>query len=171
MNVYWIHHKDHNDMFSQGYVGVSKNIKRRWESHKFYTQNAHLKHAVDKYGWDNLVKEIILIADDDYCLDIEFKLRPSNKIGWNIIAGGGKPPSALGKKFIRSEEYKQKQRLAQLGKPAWNKGLKLTEEQKAKQFNLASYMKTKEHPFKGKKHSEETKEKIRQTKLQKSEGK
>jgi len=85
--------------------------------------------------------------------------------------GGGKPPSALGKKFVRSEEYKQKQRLAKVGKSSWNKGLKLTEEQKAKQFNLAEYMKDRVRPMKGKSHSEETKEKIRQTKLSQSRSK
>ena len=126
---------------------------------------------MQKYGWDNLVKEVVLIADEDYCLDIENKLRPSDRIGWNIVMGGGKPPSALGKKFVRSEKWKENQRLSKLGKPAWNKGLKLTEEQKSKQFNLAEYMKDKVRPMKGKSHSEQTKEKIRQTKLSQSRSK
>ena len=165
MNLYWIRHKDHTDIFSQGYVGVSNNVKKRWYDHKIYTNNAHLKHSMEKYGWDNLIKEIVLIADEDYCLDIENKLRPSDKIGWNIVMGGGKPPSALGKKFVRSEEYKQKQRLAHLGQKAWNVGIKLTEEQKSKQFNLADYMKDKVSPRKGVKHSKETIEKVRQAKL------
>jgi group I intron endonuclease len=171
MNLYWIHHKDHTDIFSQGYVGVSNNVKKRWYDHKTYTENAHLKYSVEKYGWDNLVKEIVLIADNDYCLDIENKLRPNDKIGWNIVMGGGKPPSALGKKFVRSEKYKEKQRLAHIGRKSWNAGIKLTAEQKIKQFNLAEYMKDKVSPMKGKKHSEETKEKIRQTKLSQSRSK
>jgi hypothetical protein len=88
---------------------------------------------MEKYGWDNLIKEVVLIADDDYCLNIEKQLRPSDKIGWNIVMGGGKPPSALGKKFVRSEEYRRKQSLSHKGKSAWNVGITLTEEQKAKQ--------------------------------------
>jgi group I intron endonuclease len=168
MNLYWIRHQEHTDIFSQGYVGVSNNVKKRWYDHKTYTENTHLKHSIQKYGWDNLVKEVVLIGDDDYCLDIENKLRPNNRIGWNIIAGGGKPPSALGKKFVRSEEWKEKQRLAHLGKPAWNKGIKLTEEQKAKQFNLSEHMKNKPSGFAGKTHSEETRQKISQTKLSRS---
>jgi group I intron endonuclease len=158
-------------MFSQGYVGVSNNTRKRWNDHRTTTQNNHLKNAMNKYGWENLVKKVIVVADRNYCLDIEKQLRPSNRIGWNIVMGGGKPPSALGKKFVRSEEYKQKQRLAKIGKSSWNKGLKLTEEQKAKQFNLAEYMKDRVRPMKGKSHSEETKEKIRQTKLSQSRSK
>lgn len=165
MNLYWIRHQDHTDIFSQGYVGVSNNVKKRWYDHKTYTNNAHLKHSIQKHGWDNLIKEVVLIADDDYCLNIEKQLRPSDKIGWNIVMGGGKPPSALGKKFVRSQEWKDKQRLGKLGKPAWNKGLKLTEKQKENQFNLAEYMKDKTQGFEGKRHTKETKEKISQTKM------
>jgi group I intron endonuclease len=167
MNVYWIRTQDHTDIFNQGYVGISNNVEKRWYDHKTYTKNAHLKNAIQKYGWDNLVKEVILIADESYCLDIETKLRPSDKIGWNIVMGGGKPPSSLGRKYVRSEEWKEKQRLSKIGRPAWNKGIKLTEEQKDKQFNLAEYMKDKVRYMTGKQHSQETKDKISKTKLSK----
>lgn len=116
MNLYWIRHQDHTDMFNQGYIGVSKNVEKRWYDHKTYTENAHLKNAITKYGWDNLVKEVVLIADDDYCLDIEAKLRPTNQLGWNIVKGGGMPPSSLGKKFgPMSEETKAKVSTAKKG--------------------------------------------------------
>ena len=97
--VYWIHHKDHINVFNEGYVGVSKNIKRRWNEHRLSTENLHLKHAIKKYGWDSLVKEILLISNEEYCLEIESKLRPQDKIGWNLAKGGGKPPAAIGNKF------------------------------------------------------------------------
>lgn len=116
MNVYWIRHQDHTDMFHQGYIGVSKNVEKRWYDHKTYTENAHLKNAITKYGWDNLVKEVVLIADDDYCLDIEAKLRPTDQLGWNIVKGGGMPPNALGKKFgPMSDETKAKVSTAKKG--------------------------------------------------------
>jgi hypothetical protein len=51
-----------------------------------------MKNAVKKYGWDNLVKQVVLIANNDYCLDIEKKLRPTDFIGWNATLGGGMPP-------------------------------------------------------------------------------
>ena len=44
------------------------------------------------YGWDNLVKQVIIVADKAYCLMIEAKLRAEDKIGWNIVKGGGMPP-------------------------------------------------------------------------------
>jgi group I intron endonuclease len=117
MNLYWIHHKDHSDIFSQGYVGVSNNVEKRWYDHSWKAQNTHLSNAIKKYGWDNLVKKVVLIADDAYCLDIESKLRPTANIGWNITFGGGMPPSALGKKFgAMSEETKAKISAKKTGK-------------------------------------------------------
>ena len=96
-------------MFSQGYIGVSKDLKKRWNDHAKRTGNLHLKRAIKKYGWDNLVKEIILVADEAYCLMIEAKLRVEDKIGWNIVKGGGMPPLTkwnLGKHL--SNETKKK---------------------------------------------------------------
>jgi predicted GIY-YIG superfamily endonuclease len=93
-NVYWIHHKDHTDMFSQGYVGVTNNVKRRWFRHSRYSENQHLKNAIRKYGWDNLIKEVIIVANKSYCYAMETKLRPEDQIGWNISAGGSQPPVA-----------------------------------------------------------------------------
>jgi group I intron endonuclease len=116
--VYWIHHPSHADIFSQGYVGVSVNFDRRLRSHKRSAQNAHLRNAVQKYGWENLVKKTVLIADTDYCLDIETKLRSEDNIGWNIIKGGGIPP--------KPKKGHSK------GKTAWNKGLAWSDEFKEK---------------------------------------
>jgi len=124
--VYWIAHKSHTDMFSQGYIGVSNNYEKRWHSHSWKTENVHFSNAIKKYGWKNLEKKVILIAEDKYCLDIENKLRPLKNIGWNISVGGGKPPSALGKKFgPMSDEIKAKV-------SASKKGFKHTPEIEAK---------------------------------------
>lgn len=90
--VYWIHHKDHTNVFNDGYVGVTKNIKLRFNRHHKHCENEHLKNAILKYGWDNLIKQIIVIADEKYCYDLETKLRPKKQIGWNIAEGGCKPP-------------------------------------------------------------------------------
>jgi phage FluMu protein Com len=103
-------------MFSQGYIGVSNNVKKRWYGHKLKPQNGHFSNAVNKYGWDNLVKKVILIGEEKYCLDVELKLRPEKKIGWNLVAGGGKPPSSLGRKFgPMSAETKAKVSAAKKG--------------------------------------------------------
>jgi hypothetical protein len=117
VSVYWIRHQDHTDMFSQGYVGISNNVKRRMLNHFSKPSNTHLKNAINKYGWKNLVKEVVLLADKDYCLDIEKKLRPTDFIGWNATAGGGMPPRAkkgMGKGRSVSEETRKK--LSEAGK-------------------------------------------------------
>ena len=79
-------------MFSEGYIGVSKNPKNRWEQHQKYNGNRHLKNAISKYGWDELVKEIIIEASKEYCFDLEAKIRPLRQTGWNIAEGGSNPP-------------------------------------------------------------------------------
>lgn len=92
-------------MFAQGYIGITKygrHTRRLWE-HKNVSQNKHLKHALDKY---DVVMDIILIADEDYCKVTERNIRPFANIGWNIEAGGSLPPSFKGKK--RSAEFVEK---------------------------------------------------------------
>jgi group I intron endonuclease len=112
--VYWIHHPSHTDIFSQGYVGVSVNTDVRFRKHKRAKQNAHLRNAINKYGWDNLVKKTVLIADTDYCLEVETKLRSKDDIGWNIVKGGGMPP--------KSKKGQGK------GRIGWGRGRKLSAE-------------------------------------------
>ena len=132
-SVYWIHHPTHTDMFSQGYVGVSVDAERRWEEHLKKSDNRHLKSAINKYGWDTLVKKQILIADKQYCLDMEKKIRPTDDIGWNLVTGGGFPPIRYGNKdrlgsisWSRgkklSDEHRKNLSTAHIGKVAWNKG-------------------------------------------------
>lgn len=114
-SVYWIRAPEHTDMFSQGYIGVSNNSQRRFVEHSRARGNRHLAFAIQKHGWGTLVKTEILVADVGYCLAIEAKLRPSDKIGWNLVAGGGKPPVLTGDRPVLR------------GRPAWNKGKKMLE--------------------------------------------
>ena len=161
--VYWIHTPEHTNIFQQGYVGVSKRFERRIWEHLKVSGNAHLKNAINKYGWDNLVKEKVIIADEGYCLEMETKLRPKESIGWNIVMGGGMPPIA--------------QKGMGLGRDAWNKGLAWSKEYKEKvSVGVTNLWKNPEYrqamsdahkgqtsPMKGKKHSEETIAKISAT--------
>jgi hypothetical protein len=104
-------------MFSQGYVGISNNFQVRLRNHKSKPTNKHMFNAINKYGWDNLVKEKILIASQEYCVTIEKQLRPEDFIGWNQTAGGGVPPKAkkgMGKGRKLSQETKDK--LSKAGK-------------------------------------------------------
>ena len=104
-------------MFSQGYVGVSKNTKARWLRHSKYSDNKHLKAAINKYGWGNLIKEVVLIGEETYCYDLEAKIRPTKQIGWNIAEGGAKPPTTQ----YRGDNYVSP--LKGLSRPTpWNVG-------------------------------------------------
>lgn len=97
--VYWIRIAEHNDIFSQGYVGVtSQTVKLRFSQHLYKAKknkNLPLCNAIRKYGKENLIVETILIGTEDYVYDVEKILRPRNRIGWNCAQGGDK--SSLGR--------------------------------------------------------------------------
>ena len=98
LEVYWIRAEHHSNMMLDGYIGVSKNAKNRWQyghlwSHKNGRHdNPKFSNAIAKHGWDNLIKEILVIGEDKYCYELELKLRSHTEIGWNLAIGGGKPP-------------------------------------------------------------------------------
>ena len=117
--VYWIRHQDHTDITTQGYVGISNDFGTRLRNHKSKPCNTHMQNVINKYGWDNLIKEQVLIGDADYCKMIEIKLRPHDFIGWNQTCGGSIPPKpqkghGQGRKL--SEEHKEKLRKYRTGK-------------------------------------------------------
>lgn len=123
-SLYWIHHKDHTDMFSQGYIGVSKNTEARWVRHSKYSDNPHLKAAIKKYGWNNLIKEVVLLGEEKYCYDLEAKIRPTKQIGWNIAEGGAKPPTTQyrGDNYVSPLKGVSKPTPWMFGRKPWNTG-------------------------------------------------
>lgn len=128
--VYWIHTPEHSNITTEGYIGVTtrSRLKRRLYEHKIHKQNPHLTNALIKYK--DIVHSILLEGPEDYCYEIESKLRPTDHIGWNINKGGTKPPSWKGRKF--SVEHKDKIRqsrylphipkLTGANNPNWGKG-------------------------------------------------
>lgn len=101
--VYWIRSKNHTNIATEGYVGVACNYEKRMSEHKRMVSGAdRLYTAIKKYGWDELVKSIVCIADKEYCYEMEKKLRPSKRVGWNIAIGGGLPPDNTGRKHLAS---------------------------------------------------------------------
>lgn len=135
--VYWIHLPEHADMFSEGYIGVTrKDAKTRFITH---TKDAARKdrntsivgNAIKKYG-DRLIVETLVICDIEYAIDLEIKLRPDDKIGWNIVKGGGLPP------LLRKGQLTEDQRKA---RSVARKGKKMSEEGRA---NLVEAWKTRE---------------------------
>jgi group I intron endonuclease len=88
--VYWIRLKEHTDITTQGYVGVSFDFFKRMERHKRITSKLqyHLSNAIKKYGWDNLIKEIVFTGAKEECYKKETQLREKANIGWNEAKGG-----------------------------------------------------------------------------------
>jgi len=140
---------EHIDITKEGYVGIATDFKQRMFAHKSCAKTGKeqtLYKAIRKYGWDNLVKEIILISNDDYCIDVEKKLRPSERIGWNIACGGGEITGFHFKGKKQSPEHLANRRKALIGRVSGMKGKKHTEaaKEKCKLANIGK-PKTKEH--------------------------
>lgn len=134
--IYWIHNESETDINTQGYVGITKNIKRRIGEHTKQKEFVHGRMI-----------EIFLCGSRNYCKEIEKQLRPKKHIGLNVAAGGGDPPNWKGLK--RSEKTKLLMSQNNVG----FKGKKHTEETKRK-------MSESHKGFKGKPHTEETKNKL-----------
>lgn len=130
MFIYWIHLPEHIDISTDGYIGVSKNFNQRMFAHKSCAKTGKeqsLYRAIRKYGWDNLIKEIILISDNDYCLAVEKKLRPADRIGWNIALGGGEITGVHLKGIKQSSEHLANRKKSLIGRISGFKGKKHTQ--------------------------------------------
>ena len=91
--IYWYHLPEHTDRAKEGYIGITSNLKNRHYHHSTGRTNKHLTNAFNKYS--NIIRDVIFQGTKDECLALEITLRPINGIGWNIIAGGGLPPSGM----------------------------------------------------------------------------
>lgn len=118
VEVYWIKHKEHTDVFSQGYVGVSSvGAENRFKQHlsqkhtKRY-RGSHLSRALELYK-DDIEMCVLCVCNKEYALWLENKLRPVSRIGWNMVEGGGLPPNHKG--FTRSKETLEKMSKARKG--------------------------------------------------------
>jgi len=130
MFVYWIHLPEQTNVAVEGYVGIAMNFEQRMSAHKSCAKTGKeqiLYNAIRKYGWSNLVKEIILISNKDYCLEIEKKLRSAPRIGWNIAIGGQVSGSHL-KGIKQSEQHLANKRKALIGRISGMKGKKMPKE-------------------------------------------
>lgn len=114
----------------EGYVGIAMNFEQRMSAHKSCAKTGKeqtLYNAIRKYGWDNLVKEIILVSNENYCLEIEKKLRPVPRIGWNIAIGGEASGSHL-KGIKQSEQHLANRKKSLIGRVSGMKGKKMPKE-------------------------------------------
>ena len=111
-SIYWIRLAEHTDIYTQGYVGVSKNVGRRTTEHmrdlstNTHT-NPHLKYAFKKYGWDLFIVDIFFCGEEKYCYTLENSLRPHKNIGWNITIGGHRGPGWISGRKRSAESIKK----------------------------------------------------------------
>lgn len=120
--VYWIHKPEHTDIFTEGYVGItSKTVSKRYRQHvaaaKTKAKDYPIYKAILKYG-DLLIVDTIVIASMDYCAELEFKLRPHEGIGYNVLKGGYINPLLGRMAYKTPEDIRLKQSLIKLGKKA-----------------------------------------------------
>jgi hypothetical protein len=92
--VYWIHLEQHSDITKEGYVGITTQPPTdRFKEHKADSKRGRtiLNRALLKHSGE-VHFDVLVEGSAEYCLIVENKLRPDDRIGWNTVAGGGKPP-------------------------------------------------------------------------------
>lgn len=132
-SLYWIHYLEHQDVATQGYVGVTKNHPTlRFTSHRNGLENPMLGRAINKGAVQTLLFHNL---SREEALAKELELRPSEKIGWNLARGGVIPSNenvnwGETKNCLRGENRTEKQKLAsrvgaakRKGQKSWNTGL------------------------------------------------
>ena len=90
--------------FTKGYIGISSDPVTRWKLHRNGGNKHRLLNAYKKYA--DIIEYIVVQGSRDYCLYLESVLRDSDRIGWNLVKGGGDPPNKLGINI--SYEHKRK---------------------------------------------------------------
>ena len=112
------------------YIGItSKPVELRWLNGRGYRRNAHFWNAIKKYGWENIMHEVLetgltrseaATAEKAYIR--QFRSNEQER-GYNMTDGGEKGAT-------HNAESRRKQSEAHKGN-SYNKGVPFTEERKA----------------------------------------
>lgn len=88
MIVYWIREKEHSDLYTQGYIGITKKtLKERVREHKKNKGNSIVAGKLRSHAdlvW-SVIHEVSSLED---ALILEASYRPTQNIGWNLQKGG-----------------------------------------------------------------------------------
>lgn len=146
-----------NNINGKQYIGQSIHIEQRFKEHiRYGNSKCYIDRAIKKHGHDAFNFSILLECDESQLSDEEhkfIKLFGTYKNGYNLTWGG---EFAISKSPEIAKKIGQKR-----------KGIKHSEEtkQKLKKYWEKHKRCGEKHPMYGKHHSEETKEKIRQSLL------
>jgi hypothetical protein len=160
--VYWIRAPHHTDMLKEGYIGVtSSDVATRFYFHRAEAKAGSTKpvhHAIRKYA-DALIVTPLVQADEAYCYELEARLRPAVKVGWNLAIGGLSSPM----RGITGEQHPN------FGKPCSEATKQKISRANAGQKN-GNFGKTGSmNAFHGRKHSEAAREKMRAARTRRKE--
>ena len=104
--LYWIHETYEDNIFTDGYIGISQDIQKRFREHKADSSNVNVKNHIDKHGVDSLNYTVLCKDTEWICLDLENFFRPEPYIGFNVAIGGHKSRGRTG--MPHTEETKRK---------------------------------------------------------------
>jgi hypothetical protein len=102
--MFYVYHISDSQNLNNGYIGVTNNLKRRWNSHikSQYKIGLHIRQNFWSFG-ENM--KVVFSGTEKECYELEITLRPSPNIGLNESAGG-----SGGDKYVSLTEEKKKQR-------------------------------------------------------------
>jgi group I intron endonuclease len=181
------------------YYGSSKDIKKRWRTHKNKLNNGKhhnspLLNAWNKYGEENFIFEIIELCDEKILLEREqyyLDLKPEYNIGIKSSGGDNITKNPNKKDIIRritestkkryklmtDEEKKEMFSLPMDKNPNWKGGVSFVYCKCGKRIgyghthcNKCRPRSSENNPFFGKQHTEETKQKLSESKKGKYHG-
>lgn len=118
-----------NTVNNKAYIGYSSNVESRWEDHKKGYGSKLVFDAIQKYGLDNFTFEVIVeetVDKEDYYIQEYNTIAPN---GYNLVEGGGLPPSKQG--WTPSAETLAKRSRGLKGIPRteeWKKNLSLSKQ-------------------------------------------
>lgn len=90
--VYWIRYPEHQNPLTDGYVGITDDLTRRFKQHKklaLKNPNGPKDEALIGARSEEIIVEQMFIGSAAECVNEEKRLRPEKYIGWNLHAGGG----------------------------------------------------------------------------------
>lgn len=150
------------------YIGITSMIpEKRWGNDGVGYKGQAFYNAIKKYGWNNFTHEIIATnLTKEQAEQMEIKLiakykSVDSKYGYNVQNGGSSNGKHTEETKAKIREYNRNKKLSKETKikiSSKNKGKVLTETHKEK---ISKALKGDKNPFFGKKHTEETKRKMR----------